>query len=117
ALRGQKRAQRPPGRRRAGAPVDAHAGRDEAPPPAASRHFRATDLVVVEVECYGGSDGSPAVSARLLNKKGQPLMELRAPPAPAKKPRVTLPLARLAPRTYVLLLDAPYATQSVHHPT
>src|SRR5262245_7854079 len=117
ALDGQKLALSTPRFLRARSAFEAHAMRDQDQTPAASRHFRATDLVVFEVECYGGSDGSPAVSARLLNKKGQPLMELRAPPAPATKRRFTLPLSSLAPSTYVLRIDAQSATESVQHRT
>jgi VWFA-related protein len=80
------------------------AGQD--PPPAASRQFRPTDRVVVEVECYAPADAAPTLSAQLLNGKGEALTGLTIPPPVGGKWRFNLPLSSLAPSTYVLRLDA-----------
>ena len=80
------------------------AGND--PPPAASREFRPTDRVMVEVECYAPGEEAAIVSARLLNGKGEPLADLIVPPPVEGKTRLVLPLSSLAPSTYVLRLDA-----------
>jgi hypothetical protein len=72
--------------------------------------------VVVEVECYGG-DESPTLAARLLNGKGQPLMELTVPRVAAGKTRFNLPLSSLAPSTYVLRIEAQAGAETVQHRT
>jgi VWFA-related protein len=100
---------------RARSAFEAHAMREHDPTPAASRRFRVTDRVVVEVECYG--DQSSTTSARLLNAKGQALMELMALRVAAGKARFPLPLSSLAPSTYVLRIDAQSGTESVQHRT
>jgi hypothetical protein len=80
------------------------AGQD--PPPAASRQFRPTDRVTIEVECYAPSDAALTLSAQLLNGKGEALTALTIPAPVDGKSRFTLPLSSLAPSTYVLRLDA-----------
>ena len=80
------------------------AGQD--PPPAASRQFRPTDRVVVEVECYAPADAGLILSAQLLNGKGEALTELAIPAPVDGKSRFNLPLSSLAPSTYVLRLNA-----------
>ena len=80
------------------------AGQD--PPPAASRQFRPTDRVVVEVECYAPSDAGLTLSAQLLNGKGEALTDLAVPAPVDGKSRFNLPLSSLAPSTYVLRLRA-----------
>ena len=80
------------------------AGQD--PPPAASRQFRPTDRVVVEVDCYGPADAAVTLSAQLLNGKGEALTDLAIPPPVGGKSRFNLPLSSLAPSTYVLRLQA-----------
>jgi hypothetical protein len=80
------------------------AGQD--PPPAASRQFRPTDRVVVEVECYAPTDAALTLSAQLLNGNGKSLTDLAIPPPVGGKSRFILPLSSLAPSTYVLRLDA-----------
>jgi VWFA-related protein len=117
ALDGQMLALSTPRFLRARSAFEAHAMRDQDPTPAASRRFRVTDRVVVEVEGYGGGDPSPTVVARLLNAKGQPLMELPAPRAEAGKARFTLPLSSLAPSTYVLRIEAQSGGDTVQQRT
>jgi VWFA-related protein len=80
------------------------AGQD--PPPAASRQFRPTDRVIVEVECYAPSNAALTLSAQLLNGRGEALTDLAIPAPVGGKSRFNLPLSSLAPSTYVLRLDA-----------
>jgi hypothetical protein len=88
-------------------------GRD--PPPTASRRFRQSDRVVVEIECYAPEDQPATVSAQLLNGKGTSLIELGVPPMVAGRTRVVLPLSSLAPSTYVLRIDARAGEHDVQH--
>ena len=73
------------------------AGQD--PPPAASRQFRPTDRVTVEVECYAPTDAALILSAQLLNGKGETLTALTIP-APVHCPGAWTvgPAARTRPR-------------------
>jgi VWFA-related protein len=75
------------------------------PPPAASRRFRKTDRVVVDVEGYG-VDEPVVVTAQLLNGRGERLADLSASTAPFGRTRFTLPLTSVAPGTYVVRLYA-----------
>jgi VWFA-related protein len=75
------------------------------PPPTASRRFRKTDRVVVDVDCYAESAGA-VVTAQLLNGRGERLTDLDAASVSDGRARVTLPLSSVAPGTYVLRLQA-----------
>jgi VWFA-related protein len=101
---------------RARSAFEAQAMREQDPPPAASRRFRASDHVLVDVECYGGADES-TVTARLLNAKGQQLIELTVPPPTAGKTRFPLPLSSLASGTYVLRIDAQSGAEAAQQRT
>jgi VWFA-related protein len=75
------------------------------PAPAATRRFRKTDRVLVDVECY--ADGQHAtVTAQLLNGRGDRLTDLNPTVASDGRTRFTLPLSSVAPGTYVLRLQA-----------
>jgi len=74
------------------------------PPPAASRDFRKTDRVIVDVECY--AEAAPVFTAELLNGRGERLTDLDASTITAGRARVALPLSSVAPGTYVLRLQA-----------
>jgi VWFA-related protein len=74
------------------------------PSPTASRRFRKTDRVVVDVECY--ADGQAVVTAQLLNGRGDRLTDLAASAGTSGYTRFTLPLSSVAPGTYVLRLQA-----------
>jgi hypothetical protein len=75
------------------------------PAPAATRRFRKTDRVIVDVECYAG-DQAATVTAQLLNGRGDRLTDLNPSQAPNGRARFTLPLASVALGTYVLRLQA-----------
>ena len=91
------------------------AGQD--PPPAASRQFRPSDRVMVEVECYAPVDAATTLSAQLLNGKGERLTDLTIPAPVDGRSRFVLPLSSLAPSTYVLRLDARAGDRDVQQRT
>ena len=72
--------------------------------PVASREFSRTDRLLIRVPAYGAGDTTPAISVHLLNREGQPMMELPAAPVPAPSHalQVELPLAGLAPGEYLV---------------
>jgi hypothetical protein len=80
---------------------------DEDAVPGPGRQFRRTERLLIRVPAYV-SGGTPAqVTARLLNRVGQPMRDLE--PIPGQVQGVTqfdLPLAPLAPGEYFLLLTA-----------
>lgn len=87
--------------------------RGQEPPPAASRRFRKTDRVVVEIDCYAGAEAA-AITAQLLNGRGQPLTELQPSAAAGGRLRFTLPLSSVPPGTYVLRLGARVGGRDVY---
>jgi len=74
--------------------------------PATTREFSRMDRIFVRVVAYGA--GSPAVSAHLLNRAGQPMSELTVTPpvAPATESIVDVPVAGIAPGEYIIELKA-----------
>jgi VWFA-related protein len=70
--------------------------------PAPARQFRRTERLVIRVPAY--ASGAPArVTARLLNRIGQPMRDLDAlPDTPSGVMQFDLPLAPLAPGDYFL---------------
>jgi VWFA-related protein len=77
------------------------------PTPRASRTFRQTDRVFVDVECYtGAAAGDPAIAAQLLSADGTPLLSLPLPPLQAGKARLELPIRGLGKGTYLLRVHA-----------
>jgi hypothetical protein len=79
---------------------------DPSPTPVASRAFRSTDRVLVELEVYTNSPVPAALTAELLNQDGRSLVTLPVPAAKEGKTRIALPLSSLARSTYVLRLHA-----------
>lgn len=75
------------------------------PVPAASRRFRKTDHVIVDVECYAFT-GAVHVTAQLLNGRGDRLTNVPASTVINGRTRFTLPLSSVALGTYVLRLHA-----------
>lgn len=79
---------------------DVTADADAAPDP--SRQFRRTDRLVIRVPAYAGGNPVP-VTARLLNRLAQPMLDIGALPATGGVTQFDLPLASLAPGEYYLL--------------
>jgi VWFA-related protein len=75
------------------------------PAPAATRRFRKTDRVIVDVECYAGGQQA-TITAQLLNGRGDRLTDLDAAQGSNGSARFTLPLANVAVGTYVIRLQA-----------
>jgi VWFA-related protein len=77
---------------------------DPEPTPAASRRFRRTDRLVIDIP-FEASAGTPELRAHLANKDGKPLAPLTATVGPEGVARIALPLASLAPSTYTVRLE------------
>ena len=86
------------------------------PTPRATRVFRQTDRVFVDVECYAGAAASaPVITAQLLSADGKPLLPLPVPPLQAGKARLELPIRGLGKGTYLLRVRAEAGgAQAVH---
>ncbi len=80
--------------------------------PAASRRFRKTDRLLVEIEYYSDS-GAPEIVTELLNQRGNSLVTLPVPAAAANQARLEIPLQSLAPAVYVLRIRARTADKQV----
>ena len=79
---------------------DVAADADAAPDP--SRQFRRTERLVIRVPAYAGGAPVP-VTARLLNRLAQPILNIGALPGTGGVTQFDLPLASLAPGEYYLL--------------
>lgn len=88
---------------RARSPYEAQAMSRADAYPVASRHFRRSDRVDVEVDC----EGRPAtISAQLMNEQGSSLVRLAVEHAPTGRNRIRLPMGSLPPSTYILRIEA-----------
>jgi VWFA-related protein len=76
--------------------------------PVVGRDFTRTDRLLVRVAAYGPGSTPPKLSAKLLNRAGQSMVELPVPAAPtADEPsQFELPLAGLVAGDYVIEIDA-----------
>lgn len=75
--------------------------------PLAGREFGRTDRLFVRIAAYGPGGTTPAISAHILNRSGQPMNELPVTPSTkAGLQQVDIPLAGLAPGEYVLEIKA-----------
>ena len=74
------------------------------PAPAASRGFRTTERVLVEIEPFSANPAT--LTAELLNQDGKVLVSLPVPPLTNGRTRLALPLSSLARSTYVLRIVA-----------
>lgn len=75
--------------------------------PVPGRDFSRTDRVLVRVPAYAPGSAPPTVTARLLNRTGQPMNDLTLTPGNAAgTTQIDLPLSGLAPGEYVLEISA-----------
>jgi len=75
--------------------------------PVAAREFNRTDRLLIRVPAYGPGNTTPTVTAKLLNRAGQPMSDLPVSAGTSQFVRqVELPLAGLAPGEYVLEITA-----------
>jgi VWFA-related protein len=73
--------------------------------PVTGREFSRTDRVLIRVPAYSTGAGTAKVTARLLNRTGQPMNDLSVTPA-ASVSQIDLPLSGLAAGEYVLEIKA-----------
>jgi VWFA-related protein len=85
---------------------------DSAPTPTASRRFRRTDRLVIDVPWVSAAGGAPELSAQLTNREGKPLAPLPLTPTDGARARIVLALASLAPSTYVVRVDASLGSEA-----
>lgn len=75
--------------------------------PAPGREFRRTDRLIVRFDAYGPGASSPEVTARLLNRAGQPMLDL---PVSSKAAgtgyQLDIPLAGMAAAEYLVEISA-----------
>jgi hypothetical protein len=77
---------------------------DPEPTPTASRRFRRTDRLVIDVP-YVAESGEANLVANLTNRDGKVLAPLPLAKGPVGVARVVLPLASLAPSTYTVRVE------------
>jgi VWFA-related protein len=78
---------------------------DPAAVPTPDREFRRTERLALRVEAYAATGDAPAVTAKLLNRTGNPMSTLPVESAGAAH-LVDLPLASLAPGEYLIEITA-----------
>jgi VWFA-related protein len=81
---------------------------DPAAAPSASREFSRAERLIIRVQAYGPGEGTPAVSARLLNRTGRQMADvpMKAPAAGGGDFEAELPLAALAAGEYLIEIKA-----------
>ena len=83
--------------------------------PTAAREFSRTERVFVRVQAYSSGTAAPTITARLLNRTGQPVGDLAVVDAPAggeSAHDIDLALTTLAPGEYVIEVKATGAATS-----
>ncbi|HXE81341.1 MAG TPA: hypothetical protein VNK41_11350, partial [Vicinamibacterales bacterium] len=73
--------------------------------PTAGREFRRTDRLLIRFDAYAPA-GTPKVAARLLNRTGQPMLDLPVAPREGESFEVDLPLAGMAAAEYLVEITA-----------
>jgi VWFA-related protein len=76
------------------------------PVPRATRVFRQTDRVFVDLECHTANNASAEAAAELLGADGKPLLSLSVPELKEGKARLELPIRGLGKGTYLLRIRA-----------
>jgi VWFA-related protein len=75
--------------------------------PLAGREFSRTDRLLIRAPAYGPANTVPTLTARLLNRAGQPMADVPiVAPSGMGDPEIELSLAALAPADYVLEITA-----------
>jgi hypothetical protein len=72
--------------------------------PTVGRDFSRTERVLVRVSAYAPGNAPAMLKARLLNRAGQPMMDLPVTPAPASPgpAQIELPMSNLPPGDYII---------------
>ena len=85
--------------------------KDENVAPTALREFRRTERLVAKVDTYSPGNAPVAVTARMLNRQGDKLVDIPVT-SPAGQPHmIDLPLAAFAPGEYLLELSGAVSGQ------
>lgn len=79
---------------------------DAAAVPTAAREFSRTDRLLVKIAVHGPGATPPTVTARLLNRAGNPMNDVAIAPAANNVPLADVPLAGLVPGEYLLEITA-----------
>lgn len=79
---------------------------DAAAVPTAAREFSRTDRLLVKIAVHGPGAAPPTVTARLLNRAGNPMNDVAIAPAANDVPLADVPLAGLVPGEYLLEITA-----------
>jgi hypothetical protein len=75
--------------------------------PTAAREFTRADRVFLRVPTYGDGAAAPTLTARLLNRAGQPMADLQVvKPAAGGAPEIDLSLTPLPPGEYLVEITA-----------
>jgi VWFA-related protein len=74
--------------------------------PTTEREFSRTDRLFIRADAYAPGGITPPVTARLLNRAGQQMSELKVQQAPGKPAEIELPLSPLAAGEYLVELNA-----------
>jgi hypothetical protein len=74
--------------------------------PTAAREFSRNERLLVRAPAYGPGGSTPTVTARLLNRGGQPVFDLLVNAAPETTPAMEVPIGRLAPGEYLIEIKA-----------
>jgi VWFA-related protein len=100
--------------RRARSPLEFRALRQQpGSAPSAGRRFRRTDRVLIGVTALGAAASAAGITADLLNREGKALASLPVPDTSGGALAFELPVASLAPGTYLLRLVAQAGDQRV----
>jgi VWFA-related protein len=70
--------------------------------PTASRQFRRTERLVAKLETYGPGTAAVTVTARMLNRQGEKLVDIPVSSTAGQPHLIDLPLAAFAPGEYLL---------------
>lgn len=74
--------------------------------PTSSRDFSRTERLLIRFDAYAKDGSTPAVTAKLLNRAGQPMRDVSVTAAPGQPFQIDFVLAALAAGEYVLQIDA-----------
>ena len=74
--------------------------------PTTEREFSRSDRLYVRADAYAPGGITPPVTARLLNRGGQQMSELKVQQAPGRPAEIELPLSALAAGEYLIELNA-----------
>jgi VWFA-related protein len=86
---------------------------DPAAVPTAAREFGRTERLLVRVSAYGPGGSVPTVTARLLNRAGEPMTDLAVVSGPDTPSSIEVPLVGLAAGEYLVEITAAGDTGTV----